>query len=141
MATDGTADELIIVGCSRRKLDTATPVAALELYLGCCFPQLRGRIASSPRHRVRVLILSALHGLITADTPLLPYDVRMTPERATELRAACTAVLADIPRSETLLLMEHGYSRALPDRAGRLIADPVGSWPEVATVLDSWGWP
>lgn len=35
---------------------------------------------------VGVRILSAEHGLIRPDTPILPYDRKMTPDRARQLR-------------------------------------------------------
>ncbi|MFI0420506.1 DUF6884 domain-containing protein [Spongiactinospora sp. 9N601] len=134
--------ELIIVGCSRRKLDTTQPVPALELYQGWCFPQLRARIPSSPAYRDRVLILSALHGLIPADTPVAPYDLRLTPRRAAELRPATVVTLAGRPASRVLLLLEPRYRDALPDLPNTIeINDPVREWPKVAAVLDAWGWP
>jgi hypothetical protein len=129
---------LLIIGCSRRKLATETPVPALDLYQGWFFPQLRARIGESPQHRARVLILSALHGLITADTPLTPYDLRLTPERAAELKPACAHVLAEHQITEdVLLLMEPDYRQALP----QLRAIETTKWDDAADVLDSWGWP
>ncbi|RBQ18070.1 hypothetical protein DP939_22165 [Spongiactinospora rosea] len=133
---------LVIVGCSRRKLDTAQPVPALELYQGWCFPQLRARIARGPAYRDRVLILSALHGLIPADTPITPYDQQLTPRRAAQLRPTTAATLASRPASRVLLLLEPRYRDALPDLPNTIeINDAVRDWPKAAAVLDSWGWP
>lgn len=53
---------LIILGCSRRKLQTDIPVPALELYQGGCVPQLRERLGYNEAWRAPIRILSAAHG-------------------------------------------------------------------------------
>lgn len=138
---------LIVVGCSRSKTVTSTPVPALELYQGWCIPKLRSRIEERPDVRARVLILSARHGLISADTPIDTYDQAMTRERAEQLRPGCQAALvrqlADHPTDGALLLAEPLYLDAL---GPVLVADmqkvtrPMRDWDLVENALDCWGW-
>jgi hypothetical protein len=138
---------LVIAGCSRRKVATAEPVPALELYQGGCIPWLRARVGASRQLRARVRILSALHGLVPADRPLLPYDRRMDLARASALSpAVADAVHADFP-DEVLAVVEPLYMVCLADLLGmpgrpfiRWVPDPLGGWSEAAAVLDEWGW-
>ncbi|QDY75345.1 phosphoribosyltransferase [Streptomyces qinzhouensis] len=136
---------LVVTGCSRRKAPTTRP--ALELYGGWCFPQLRERIAHRPELRARTLIVSARHGLLTADTPVAPYEQPLTTERVAELRREVSAGLrehlARHPAEEVLLLLEPLYLRALgrmPVPVVHTVSDPAGHWPAAALVLDGWGW-
>ncbi|MFI0424560.1 DUF6884 domain-containing protein [Spongiactinospora sp. 9N601] len=141
--------KLVIVGCSRRKRDTATPVPALDLYEGGCIPQLRRRIGQRQGLRRQVRILSAEHGLIDADRPLLPYDRALTPERASELRRNAGSVLArEFERYGTptgvLLIAEPPYQDIVREHLRnvrvRLVNDPR-DWATASVVLDTWGWP
>ncbi|MGH3771949.1 MAG: DUF6884 domain-containing protein, partial [Pseudonocardiaceae bacterium] len=87
------ASRMVIVGCTARKALTPGPFPALELYQGGCVPQIRARLGGDPRLRARVRFLSAEHGLVTADTPLHPYDRPLDPDRAGQLRPAVIAAL------------------------------------------------
>ena len=157
--TTAGARRLVIAGCSRRKLATAMPVPALELYQGGCVPALRARLGAHPSCRRRVRILSAEHGLVGADTALLPYDRPLTLERAVALQPAVLAALTpelsltpDGPpgQVELLALLEPLYLvplagvLALPG-PGRprihWVPDPTEGWPAAAAILDAWGWP
>jgi hypothetical protein len=138
---------LVVIGCSRRKRGGTAPVAALELYQGWCFPQLRERIASRPEYRSRTLILSARHGLLGADDPITPYHQVLTPERALSQRDIVSTALAShlerSPAREVLLLLEPLYFHMLglpPLPVVYLVSDPVTHWPQVTRVLDGWGW-
>lgn len=142
---------LVIVGCSRRKLATDVPVAALELYQGGAVPWLRERVAAKPARRSRVWVLSAEHGLVSADRPLLPYDRPLTLERAEELRhqvaETVRQTLGESRSGEVLAIVEPLYLVCLadllttPDRpAIHWVPDPVGEWAAAAAVLDRWGW-
>src|SRR5690606_6708446 len=108
---DPLAGRLVIVGCSAEKTPTDGPLPALELYDGGCVPPLRARLGDDARLRARVRFLSAQHGLVTADTPLRPYDRPLDPERATVLRPHVMAALhqemeaAGVP-SEVLVVAE-----------------------------------
>lgn len=150
---DPVAGRLVIVGCSRRKRATAVPVPALDLYLGGWVPQLRSRIAAHPQHRARVRVLSAEHGLLTADQPVLPYDRLLDPQRACELRPRVSAALHAETRSSgmprhVLVVAEPRYLSLLAAvfRQGRFRPAVTwishhSYWPEAAKILDAWGWP
>jgi hypothetical protein len=141
---------MVIAGCSRRKLQTAEPVPALELYQGGCIPALRARTQQMSWLRPRTWILSAEHGLLHADDPLLPYDRRMDAERADWLRpAACRHLREEfgqrgVPR-EVLVIAEPIYQLALADLAPlagadrvRWVDDPSRDWAKADTVISTW---
>jgi uncharacterized protein DUF6884 len=143
---------LVVAGCSRRKLATEVPVPALDLYQGGCVPALRERLGGDPQLRQRVRILSARHGLVPADQALLPYDRPLDIARALELQPSVTETLRrgfalDGWSVEILAVLEPLYMvcmagiLALPGRpALRWVADPPRGWAEADSVLDEWGW-
>ncbi|MFE3196845.1 DUF6884 domain-containing protein [Embleya sp. NPDC059237] len=139
---------LVVAGCSRRKHPSESHVPALELYAGGIAPQLRARLGALPPYRARIRFLSAEHGLVHADTPLLPYDRHMTARRRTELERvvgeqvrrewepsgpATVLVVADAAYLPLLCAVPSGIRV-------RWIPDPHG-WAQAAAVLDSWRWP
>lgn len=142
---------LVIAGCSRRKLDTSHPVAALDLYQGGCIPWLRSRLASAPhlRARARIRILSAQYGLLNADRPVLPYDRPLDPQRAAEMLPLTTDALArewavDGAPREILVIAEPLY---LVPLAAILATPAIVHWvPDphdtgtAERVLRRWGW-
>lgn len=143
---------MVIVGCTARKTSARGPVPALELYNGGCVPTLRARLGADPRLRARVRFLSAEHGLVSADTPLHPYDRPLDPDRVAELRPEVMAALdremsTDGIPAEVLVVAEPLYLvlladlLALPARP-RLhwISDPAHGWSQARAVLDDWGW-
>lgn len=73
---------LLLIACSAKKLDGTH--RALDLYRGTMFNVLRKWMPATPPD---IGILSALHGLLHADTPTENYEQPMTPERAAALRA------------------------------------------------------
>jgi hypothetical protein len=94
--------------------------------------------------------LSAEHGIVTADTPLVPYDRPLDARRAEQLRPAVTeAIVAEwgaggVPR-ELLVVAEPLYLVLLAEVLAlglriEWIADHAGGWPRAAAVLDRWGW-
>jgi hypothetical protein len=143
---------MVIAGCSRRKTTTSSPVPALDLYQGGCIPALRTYAARHPGLRARTWIISAEHGLLHADTPLLPYDRRMDPGRAQALRSQVDQRLqAECQRHgvpcAVLVIAGPLYQLALaglPGIAGhdrvRWINDPATGWAGAAAVLDQWNW-
>lgn len=143
-----TSGRLVIVGCSAKKTHTTVPLPAIDLYDGGCVPPLRERLAGRANLRARVRFLSGQHGLITADTPLRPYDRRLDAARAVELRpAVATALAAEEPLDEVLVVAEPLYLVPLADlltrpRRPRIhwIPDHAHGWPQAAAVLDDWGW-
>ncbi|GIL29059.1 hypothetical protein [Actinocatenispora comari] len=141
---------LIIAGCTNRKSVQRGPLPALDRYQGGCVPELRNRLGYRPQRRARIRFLSAEHGLIAADTPLVWYDRRLDPARAAFLRPAVTRALAaefaaGVP-DEVLVIAEPVYLVLLADLLAhpgrpriRWIPDPHG-WPQAAAVLTDWGW-
>jgi hypothetical protein len=141
---------MVIAGCSRRKLQTAEPVPALDLYQGGCIPALRTRAQEISWLRSRTWILSAEHGLLHADDLLLPYDRRLDGQRAAWLRPAAARCLRDefrqrgVPR-EVLVIAEPLYQLALADLASlagadrvRLVDDPAREWAKANAVISTW---
>lgn len=66
--------EWVVIPCGGKKADVTC--AAVDLYVGSFFQQ----VLDSARSLVdddHILILSARHGLITLDTALAPYDLKM----------------------------------------------------------------
>ena len=108
---------LLILSCSRRKLDRPAP--ALELYDGPLFRVVRKamRDGVGPGD-VAVYILSARYGLIPARRVIEPYDRRMTPARARELEPRVFRVLAYIAHGgrfdEVYIEVGQDYLPALP---------------------------
>lgn len=141
---------MVIAGCSRRKARTAVPVPALSLYQGGCIPALRSRIEAWPQLRARTWIISAGHGLVHADMPLLPYDRRMDPGRAADLRGGVSRTLDEEFRLHgappgVLVIAEPAYQLALASLPGLVsglpacwVSDPAGGWPDAEAFLDRW---
>jgi hypothetical protein len=141
---------MVIAGCSRRKLQTAVPVPALDLYQGGCIPALRARAQQIGWLRSRTWILSAEHGLLHADEPLLPYDRRMDSQRAAQLRPAARRRLREEFRQrgvppEVLVIAEPPYQLALADLASlagadrvHWVDDPAREWDKASAIIDTW---
>ncbi|MFC6081007.1 DUF6884 domain-containing protein [Sphaerisporangium aureirubrum] len=70
------AGMVVVVPCGGRKVATDVPVPAGELYTGSYHRAARRAAAVLAGPRGRVLILSALHGLVAPDEPLMPYELR-----------------------------------------------------------------
>jgi uncharacterized protein DUF6884 len=63
---------VIVVGCGKRKL--AAPAPACELYTGSLFVAARKYAEASGQ---KWAILSAAHGIVSPETVLAPYDVKL----------------------------------------------------------------
>lgn len=74
---------LLLLACSGLKLDR--PAKALDLYRGVMYGTYRAHV--QPAAAPHLVILSALHGFISPDAVLAPYDQRMTPARADDMLA------------------------------------------------------
>lgn len=143
---------LVIVACCAEKITTGHPQPALDLYDGGCIPSLRARLGRTPARRDRIRILSAQHGLVTADTPLSWYDRALNAPRAAELRPAVghsltAEFLSNGTPDEILIIAEPLYLVPLADLfalPGRprmhWVYDHAHGWPTAATILDIWGW-
>ncbi|WP_020501074.1 DUF6884 domain-containing protein [Sciscionella marina] len=145
---------LIILNCSREKLVTSAPVAALDLYQGACVPQARDHFAANPARRARIRILSAAHGLLRPEKAISTYDHRLTNRvDAVRLHERTVSGQLDAELAETpslrhmLIVVEPLYLLALQrvfDHLDRLdqiaiIPDPWGWWDGL-TYLHHWGW-
>jgi cytoplasmic iron level regulating protein YaaA (DUF328/UPF0246 family) len=87
---------LLILACSARKRLDRSALPAIERYDGVNFRVLKKlqREHAFP-HDLDVLILSAKYGLLRPETPIKPYDLKMTERRAAEL---CASVSCDLDR-------------------------------------------
>ena len=87
---------LLIISCSQRKIQSESPeitkglMPAIDRYDGPTYRCLRKfRDANSEKkfpNNLRILILSAKFGLIHPETEIPDYDLKMTAERAEEIR-------------------------------------------------------
>ena len=75
--------KLLIVSCSDTKCPDDGDMKAMDRYLGPIFQTLK---AQGVPPNVDVAIMSAKHGLITADTPLKNYNLKMTKDLASKFK-------------------------------------------------------
>lgn len=119
----GRAEELVIVGCGGAKLNRPAPAG--RMYTGSYHAACR---RAADRLGGRLIILSARYGLITPDTWIEPYELRMRQPGAVTvptLRAQARQLNIDTAGTVTVL-------------AGRDYADPVSViWPHAARPLDT----
>jgi hypothetical protein len=148
------AEALIILNCSREKLDTSSPVPAWDLYEGACVPQFREHFADQPRRRARTRILSAAHGLLRPDDPVCTYDRRLTTAaqaHALHQRMVAAQVDAEFAAApelcQLLIIVDPLYLLALrrvfdhPHRLDVLSIVPrPDAWTDGLAVLTQWGW-
>ena len=104
-----------IIPCGKAKLDTAAP--ARDLYVGGMF-----RLALDTAEKEaaldggRVLILSALHGLLELDQVVEPYDVKMGDAEAVDAaRITEQAVALDLLDDDVYALLPSTYFKTLDD--------------------------
>ncbi|AYD84020.1 hypothetical protein KDW72_gp57 [Mycobacterium phage Grizzly] len=114
------AGPIVVIPCSAQKLDHAAPAG--QLYTSQHF-QLVYRAARklADDQGARVLILSALHGLVDPETVLDPYDVKMG-DRGAIAPAAIAEQLAAINPTAITTLLPRAYRLALV-RAGAVVTD------------------
>lgn len=72
---------LLILGCGKAKRSVACPAA--EMYLGSMWQTLRAHRPTG----LRVLVISAEHGLIDGETVIEPYEAVMDKAQADRLAA------------------------------------------------------
>ncbi|WUU97519.1 hypothetical protein OG417_45165 [Actinoallomurus sp. NBC_01490] len=116
-------------------------------------PQLRRRLRDHRTLRDQVRILSAEHGLIEAEMPVLPYDRVLTDQRAIELRPQVSAALhheiesTGLPQELLVAAEPHYQALVTAALAGRFTCpklrtvSDIRDWGAVSAILDSWGWP
>lgn len=99
------AQRVVIVPCGARKLDRPAPAA--QLYTG---PLFRSAYAAAARTGDRILILSALHGLVDPLEVLTPYNVRLgDPESITPGELAAQAARMGVTRADVTVLGGRDY--------------------------------
>lgn len=116
-----TAEPIVVIACGAAKLDRAAPAA--ELYTSSHFAlMLRAARRIAEEKAGRVLILSALHGLVECDRELAPYDLKMGAMGAIT-PATIAAQLAGIAPSSITALLPRAYVTVL-DEAAEIAAAP-----------------
>lgn len=124
---------LVVVPCGRAKLDHAAPAG--RLYVGGLH-RLARQAAETIAAGIggRVVILSALHGLVDLAQELEPYDVTIGDADAIE-PARLAAQLAELAPSRVVALTPNAYTAAL------LAAADAHAVPLVAPLAGSRGLP
>lgn len=143
---------VVIVGCSRRKVITDHPIHAIDLYQGGYVPFIRNCILLKPKLRNQVFILSAKYGLLGADDPVLNYDQLLTMEEAKILRPLVwnslqERILKSLIPKEILVITEPLYFYLIADIFS-IVDIPRIYWePEIRnesklvnTILNKWAW-
>lgn len=116
-----------VIPCGAGKLDHAAPAA--ELYTGTMFRHTYENVAKmaagdrAAGHEVRILILSALHGLLEVDQVVEPYELKMgaagsvTAERIREQATALGMGWGDDDEGpgEVYALLPRPYLRVLDE--------------------------
>ncbi|AVJ50275.1 hypothetical protein I5J36_gp59 [Mycobacterium phage Mendokysei] len=109
------AAPVVVIACAAQKLDQAAPAA--ELYQSANFAlNLRAARVLAERAGGRVLILSALHGLVELDAVLAPYDVKMGQPGCIDA-AELAAQLAAIAPAAIQTLLPRAYAGRLAEAA------------------------
>lgn len=80
--------KLLIQACSQLKINTFNLVPAFSLYDGVNYRVIKKylRENQSAGFNLRILIISAEHGLISSETLIETYDRKMNKSRADELK-------------------------------------------------------
>ena len=116
---------LYLIACSAAKLGHAAPAA--QLYTGQAF---RLAMAAAERAGADVIILSALHGAVSPDRELQPYD-RALCDMNTQQRKVWAGMVAQ-------QLQQH-KDRSITVLAGKHYAAAVEGWPNVSRPLAGLG--
>lgn len=124
VAMSSTATETVgIIPCSAAK--TNAPAAARNLYSSSYF---RMALAAALAQTDRVLILSALHGLVELDTIIDPYDLKMGDEGSvTPATIAAQALALQLDETDVYGFLPSSYFSVLDEglRSIDVFASPV----------------
>ena len=103
----------VLISCSKSKLNGRAP--ARELYTGTLFKKA---VAWAARHGYEWFVISALHGLLTPDQTIAPYDYSLKQRRGSREREswAYLAISAHLTKhiakgSHAFLIMPELYRR------------------------------
>lgn len=94
-------NNLLIISCSQRKIESPETLAALDRYDGPTYRSLRkarreGRVPKN----LDVVIISAKYGLLTCQQPVDTYNQKMTTQRAAELEFEVQSKLRSFMRAK-----------------------------------------
>ena len=139
---------LLIIGCSQRKRPDPGLLPAIERYDGVNFRVLRkARREGYWPENLDVLIVSAKYGLISADTLIENYDLKMTQARAFALQAEVSADLDSRLQKELyrevfvnlgkLYMITLALSRGLTT-IGERVSDATGGIGEKMSQMKKW---
>lgn len=110
--TTPTREPVVVVACGARKAEHPAPAGAL--YLGSYHRAMRRAADALTRHGGRVIILSALHGLVTLDTVLAPYNLRMgEPDSVTAATLREQAAALGLDGAQVTVLGGRAYVEAV----------------------------
>ena len=95
---------LLLLGCSQAKVGTCGRLPAFQRYDGPAYRVFRKFLRDCPDAvpPINLYILSAKYGLISGDILIPDYDLRMTKERAEQLKPA-------VKKSLSLILSLYHY--------------------------------
>lgn len=110
---------IALLGCSARKLGHPAPVRAL--YQGDLF---RKGLAWAEATCDRVMVLSALHGLVALDQVVAPYDLTLNDLSAAERRAWAERIR--LPDGDPVYLCGRNYWQHLRPGATPLAGLGIG---------------
>jgi hypothetical protein len=138
-------ETLLLIPCSASKRKQPVKrIAAIDRYDGVFYRVLRKAVreARLPRN-VRIRILSARYGLITAATRIPHYEQRMTADRVAELRplvqASLRRLLRDCNFEDIFINLGHDYLAVLEGAPGLHSAKyATGSIGKRARALKQW---
>jgi hypothetical protein len=111
------SDRLLLISCSKRKRAGYTLMPAIDRYDGPAFFVLRRYLRETDDPQLRIYILSAEFGIISARESIPDYDRLMTYSRARELREQTTRSLRSIlkknPCTELFICAGAVYEEAI----------------------------
>ncbi len=94
--------QLLVLGCSQTKRETAGLLPAIDRYDGSSYRVLRNYLRERQwPSKLSVAILSAKYGLVGGFTGIEDYDERMTPLRASEWAPECLVTLNEWATAHT----------------------------------------
>ena len=131
---------LILMACSGTKL--AHPAPAQDLYQGVMWQSLRAN--ASEGNLPHIVVLSALHGFVSGDTVIEPYEKLLTPVRSREFEYDLGQFVKSVawPRNAKRILLAGGglYRYLMRRMVGELIrAGKLGNDLQISEVTGGIG--
>lgn len=122
---------LLVMPCSARKSPAPGLIPARERYTG---PAWRTLHANAGELALEVIVLSAAHGFIYAETPIATYDRKLDDRRADELMFDISAPWARekaLAAPQVFLMGSYAYRAVMMEvlfSGTRAILDPARVW-------------